>query len=317
MRQALALPIEQGEGRSAAVLYNNLSLRAWLYEGPQAAPRPVAGGDRVLPAARPQPRPAESMAGGQPTALGRPRPHGRRGTSRRPPLANRLEEAGDIQLSSLAPAAAPACRTRPTRPGARPGPMLEAARRQRPTADDRAARSPPPPRSFTPRAGPNRRAPARELEQIDASRADPVYASRPARPRPRRPRPQRPATLAAGLTAGVPTTHASRRSTPSPAATLNSPKQPEPGEAARLYADAAQRWHSSATYPTRLRPARPRPQPHHPRRPRRSADQPARGRELFASMGYKPALRRNTITAPRAPKSAASLKEDCVEANLP
>ncbi len=37
MRQALSLAIEQGEGRSAAVLYNNLAVVAWLYEGPEAA----------------------------------------------------------------------------------------------------------------------------------------------------------------------------------------------------------------------------------------------------------------------------------------
>jgi class 3 adenylate cyclase/tetratricopeptide (TPR) repeat protein len=36
MRQALTLAIEQGEGRSAAVLYNNLAAQALLYEGPQA-----------------------------------------------------------------------------------------------------------------------------------------------------------------------------------------------------------------------------------------------------------------------------------------
>ena len=36
MRQALTLAIEQGEGRSAAILYNNLGLAAYQYEGPQA-----------------------------------------------------------------------------------------------------------------------------------------------------------------------------------------------------------------------------------------------------------------------------------------
>ena len=37
MRQALALAVEQGRGREAAVLHNNLALSAWLYEGPKAA----------------------------------------------------------------------------------------------------------------------------------------------------------------------------------------------------------------------------------------------------------------------------------------
>ena len=37
MRRALALAIEQGQGRAAAVLHNNLALASWQYEGPQAA----------------------------------------------------------------------------------------------------------------------------------------------------------------------------------------------------------------------------------------------------------------------------------------
>jgi class 3 adenylate cyclase/tetratricopeptide (TPR) repeat protein len=36
MQQALRLAVEQGEGRSAAILYNNLAIAVWLYEGPQA-----------------------------------------------------------------------------------------------------------------------------------------------------------------------------------------------------------------------------------------------------------------------------------------
>jgi hypothetical protein len=37
MRRALALAIEQDEGRTAAVLHNNLAIGAWQYEGPRAA----------------------------------------------------------------------------------------------------------------------------------------------------------------------------------------------------------------------------------------------------------------------------------------
>jgi class 3 adenylate cyclase/tetratricopeptide (TPR) repeat protein len=37
MRRALALAVEQGDGRAAAHLYNNLAVAAWLYEGPQAS----------------------------------------------------------------------------------------------------------------------------------------------------------------------------------------------------------------------------------------------------------------------------------------
>jgi class 3 adenylate cyclase len=37
MRRALALALEQGHGRDAAVLHNNLALVIWVHEGPQAA----------------------------------------------------------------------------------------------------------------------------------------------------------------------------------------------------------------------------------------------------------------------------------------
>jgi class 3 adenylate cyclase/tetratricopeptide (TPR) repeat protein len=37
MRRALALAVERGESRNAAVLYNNLALELWPYEGPAAA----------------------------------------------------------------------------------------------------------------------------------------------------------------------------------------------------------------------------------------------------------------------------------------
>jgi class 3 adenylate cyclase/tetratricopeptide (TPR) repeat protein len=37
MRRALALAIEQGEGRAAAILHNNLAYAVWQYKGPQAA----------------------------------------------------------------------------------------------------------------------------------------------------------------------------------------------------------------------------------------------------------------------------------------
>ena len=37
MRRALQLAIEQGLGREAAVLHNNLAIAVWTYEGPQAA----------------------------------------------------------------------------------------------------------------------------------------------------------------------------------------------------------------------------------------------------------------------------------------
>ena len=37
MRRALALALEQGQGRAAAELHNNLALSIWQYEGPRAA----------------------------------------------------------------------------------------------------------------------------------------------------------------------------------------------------------------------------------------------------------------------------------------
>ena len=62
-------------------------------------------------------------------------------------------------------------------------------------------------------------------------------------------------------------------------------------DAARLYAEAAERWQRVRERSrARLRPARPGPLPDRARRAR-GAEQPLReARELFASMGYKPAL---------------------------
>src|ERR1051326_7905689 len=37
MRSALALAVDQGRGRDAATLYNNLAVIAWMYEGPRVA----------------------------------------------------------------------------------------------------------------------------------------------------------------------------------------------------------------------------------------------------------------------------------------
>ena len=52
MRRALALALEQGQGRAAAVLHNNLALASLAVRGAAGGARCLPGGDRLLRAAR-------------------------------------------------------------------------------------------------------------------------------------------------------------------------------------------------------------------------------------------------------------------------
>jgi tetratricopeptide (TPR) repeat protein len=97
MRQALQLAIEQGEGRSAAVLYNNLVVIAWLYEGPQAGLDLSREGIDFCQR-RGLTEIAEAMAGGQTPILAE---LGRieEALTDAARLADRLEQAGDINFT--------------------------------------------------------------------------------------------------------------------------------------------------------------------------------------------------------------------------
>jgi hypothetical protein len=288
MRQALSLAVEQGEGRSAAVLYNNLAVQAWLYEGPQAALDLSREGIEFAQR-RGLTEVAELMAAAQPSLLAE---LGRieEALADAVPLADRLEQAGDltfteprsIQLRLLVERG---------RHGQAPSrePMLKAARdsgqpQQMAIAVAAAA-------SLLHAQGQPEQARLllHELDQTPASRTDPFYATV-------LPSLVRTAlalgdpTLATSLTDGVqPLTPLHQHALTSSQAQL-AEAAGNHSEAASLYADAAHRWHQFGNQPEHayalLGQGRCLTTLANP-----DAEQPLRqARELFKSMGYKPAL---------------------------
>jgi class 3 adenylate cyclase/tetratricopeptide (TPR) repeat protein len=96
MRQALSLAIEQGEGATTANLYNNLALQAWLYEGPQASLDISREGIEFC-RRRGLHLMAETMAGGDAVLLAETG-RSEEALSEAAPLADRLENAGDLSF---------------------------------------------------------------------------------------------------------------------------------------------------------------------------------------------------------------------------
>ena len=289
MRQALALAVEQGEGRSAAILYNNLALIASLYDGPQSN-LDVSEEGIAFAKRRGLHEVAEMMAGGltpQLAELGRSDDALREAAS----LADRLEQAGDIafvvpralQLRLLAE------RGRHDQ-APDPQPLLTAARDSgQPQWIAHAVASAVPLLHAQGQPEQARQVLA-ELDQIAASRTDPHYATlltglvratlalnEPA--------------LAASLVDGVPPTtptqqHALAASQPQLAEAAGNH-----AEAATLYADAATRWHEFGNVPERAYALLGQGRCLTARGKHDEAQTPLReARELFASMGYQPAL---------------------------
>jgi DNA-binding SARP family transcriptional activator len=93
-RRALTLAVEKGEGRAAAILYNNLTLAVYLYEGPRAALTVLQDGIGFS-RARGLADMAEFMAAGEPedlAELGRVE----QAFATASEFAERLEQAGDV-----------------------------------------------------------------------------------------------------------------------------------------------------------------------------------------------------------------------------
>ena len=304
MRQALSLAIEQGEGRSAAVLYNNLSLGAWLYEGPQAALDLNREGIDFSQR-RGLTEVAEFMAAGQTPALAE---LGRieEALTDAARLADQLEQAGDInfvdprslQLRLLAEQGrhdqAPS-----------PEPLLKAARASGQPHMTALAVAAAASLLHTQGQPEQARLLLHELDRIAASRTDPLYAtvlpslvrSALALGNP---------NLATSLTDGVPPlTPLHQHALTSSQAQL-AEATGNHAEAASLYTDAAHRWHQFGNQPehayallgqgrclTTL--ANPDAEP-----PLRQA------RGLFASMGYKPALAETDALLAQTTAAAAS-----------
>jgi class 3 adenylate cyclase len=287
LQGALALAIEQGEGRTAAVHHNNLAIATWQYEGPQPALEAVQRGidfcerrgiaEFALGIAAMSPtflaalgRPEQALAEAEPVA-GRLEAEGslifteprsmqlrlvaERGDHERAPVGHRVvtaaRESGEPQMCAMAFAAASRLLLAQGRP-----------------ADAKALLV--------------------ELEQVEGTRDEPYYVS--VLPEAvRTALALEDAELAARLVDGVePRTPLSEHVLVACRAQLAEAAGDE--EAAALYAEAVERWHEFGSVPERayallgqgrclLALGKP------------EAEAPLReARELFASMGYKPAL---------------------------
>ena len=251
MRQALTLAIEQGQGRDAAVLHNNLALAIWQYEGPQAALDCLPGGDRLLPSGAASPSSRSAIAGMSTTFLAE-LGQAEQALAEAAPLADRLEAAGDI--SSIEP------RSVQLRLLAERG-----AHEHAPAADEllTAARDSGQPQCYAQafaaaarlllaqghrRAG--TRAPATNSTRSRTSAPTPTTP----RPCPRSCAPPSPSpdpSSPTGSSTASSRAHPST-STPSTPPTPSSPKPPTTTpKPPALYAEAAERWHQFGNVPER------------------------------------------------------------------
>ena len=287
MRQARRLAIEQGEGRTVGLLYNNLTFQAWLYEGPQAALDLNREGIEFC-RRRGIGVWAEMMAGGQ-TPLLAELGQVEQALADAASLADRLEKTGDVAFVEP--------RTQQLRllteqgrhdHAPSPEPMLEAARgigEPQWVAVAVAAAAP-----LLNARGNTERA-RLLLGELDgpAGRGDPIYATL-------LPGLVRTALalddpgLAASLTDGVPNLVPFQQHALATSRAQLAEAAGDHREAVPLYADAAGRWHQFGNVPERayalLGEGRCLSAIGDP-----TAEQPlVAARELFAAMGYQPAL---------------------------
>ena len=288
MWRALKLGIEQGEGRAAAVLHNNLAVTSWQYEGPQAALEACRVGIDFCER-RGIAELALAIAGLSATFLaetGQPE----QALAEAEPLAERMKAAGSIsfieprslQLRLLAERGAHEHAPNPDEPVARAREngepqMLALAL----AAAARLLRDQDRPQEA--------RALLTELDQTPGTRADPYYAS--ALPElVRSALALGDAELAARVVTGVePVTPLQQHALATCRAQL-AEAAGQLAEAAETYAEAAEGWHEFGNVPERayalLGQGRCLSVLGKP-----EAERPLRdARELFAAIGYKPAL---------------------------
>ena len=288
MRQALQLAIEQGEGRSAAVLYNNLGLVAWLYEGPNAVLVLFREGIEFCQR-RGISELAEFIAAGQTAELAElGRTEDALVDAAR--FADQLEQAGDlmfaeprsIQLRLLTE------QGRHEHAPPSPEPMLKAARdsgqpQQMALVVAAAAGL------LRAQAQPERaRFLLHELAQIPASRTDPVYATV-------LPSLIRTALalddpdLAASLAQGVPPLVPLQQHTLAACEAQLMEAAGRHAEAANLYGEAADRWQQFGNVPERAYALLGEGRCLHALGDPAAEGPLIEARDLFASMGYQPA----------------------------
>jgi len=287
MRQALSLAIEQGEGREAAVLYNNLAYAAWLYHGPQACLALLAEGVEFA-RRRGLSEMAEFMAASQLSPLAQTGQIDE-ALSHATRLADQLEQAGNIAFVEP--------RSLQLRLLTEQGGRQQAPDLQRMLAAARDSGEPQYLAMAVAAAASLLHAQAHseqartllaELDQHPGSRTDLYATLLPGLVRSTLaiPDPGLAARLVEDVSPLIPLhQHAltSSQAQLAEAAGNNT-------EAAKLYADAAQRWHQFGNVPERAYALLGQGRCLHALGDL-AADQPlAEARELFASMGYQPAL---------------------------
>ena len=304
MRQALSLAIEQGKGREAGVLYNNLAFVAGLYQGPQASLTVTAEGIEFA-RQRGISQVAEFMVAGRASLLAETGQIEQVLTDAAR-LADQLEQAGDVgfvdprslQLRLLAEQGR-------QQQAPDPQPMLKAARdsgQPQLLAEAVAAAAP----VLNAQAHPERaRTLLAELDPMRASRSDPVYAAV-------LPGLVRSALaladlgLAASLTDGVqPLTPLHQHALTSSQAQL-AEANGNHTQAASLYAQAAQHWQQFGNVPetayAHLGHGRCLHNLGNP-----EAETPlGEARKLFSALGYEPALAETEALLQQAETAATS-----------
>ena len=287
-RQGLTLAIEQGEGTIAAVLYNNLAIVAGLYEGPQTCLDLYREG-MGFSERRGLTEMAEFMAGGQTPVLAE-LGHTEQALSDATRIADQLEQTGNFQFTDPRSLQLHLLTERGQHdhaPG--PEPMLKAARDSgipwAMAATVAAAASLRHAQQHPDQA----RHLLHELDQTPATRTDHIYANVP-------PCLVRTAlnlndpNLASSLSQGVPPLTPLRQHALTSCQAQLAEATGNHTEAASLYADAAKGWRDFGNVPECAYAVLGQG-----RCLRALGDQTAQhplteARELFASMGYRPAL---------------------------
>ena len=288
MRHALELAIEQGEGRSAAVLYNNLAHFASLYEGPRATFELIREGIEFA-RRRGITDVGESLASGEGSTLAE---LGRidealESAERR---ADQLEQTGDVTFIGARSLQMRLLCERGEHDGA-PDPqrMLQSARdsgQPQDMADAVAAAT----HFFLARQQPEQaHSLLAELDRTPSVRTDALYADQ-------LPRLVRCAIalddpdLASRLLDGVPPLTPVQQHAIVAARAALADAAGNHTEAADLYTDAAHRWHQFGNVPERAYALLGQGRCLHELGEPAAGSPLAEARDLFAGLGYRPAL---------------------------
>ncbi len=289
MRRALGLALEQGQGHAAAILHNNFAVVSWQYEGPQAALEACREGIDFC-----ERRGITEFAlaiGAMSTTFLAERGFPEQALAEAEPLAERLQAAGDIFFTEPRSLQLRLLAERGAHEHAPAADVLAAAARGSGEPQDVALAFAAGARLLLAQGRPQQANTLLvELEQVAGIRSDPYYASRLPELIRTAHALQEP-ELAARLVDGVePTTPLHEHALSACRAQLAEARG-DRTRAAPLYAKSASRWQEFGNVPERayalLGQGRCLAAVGKPD----VAEPLHEARELFASMGYKPALR--------------------------